>query len=747
MIFLHPILAAVGAACVAVPILIHLLMRRRRRPVVWAAMRFILEAVRQQRRRLRLEQFLLLAARCLLVLLVAAAIARPILSGGSALSGRSAITLYLLIDDSLTSSAREGPASALDRHKAAAADLLKQLDPAAGDRAGLVLLSAPAQPLVLPASAGVGAVAGLVRDLEPTDAAADLPGAIAALAGLRSDAAPPGRTVVAVLSDFLTGSADIERPLGQLPASLRPTTILITDAARMGPDNVTITGVEPLRPVVVTGADAATQAPVRVSLRRTGPGVGVAAPGLVTLRITAPGQAAVRAAGQGQVRWAAGQSTAEVPVDLSVPAGATGSLVLTATADNDAIASDNTFRRAVEARGSLRVALIASRPLRAGASTGIQKFEPADWFRVALDPATGSPGAPHEIEVIDLDPASIDAPRVSGIDAAIVLRPDAVTEPGWRHLRTLVDEGGLLVVAPPPDLTVHLWADAMTAALGLEWTIAREARTYPEGAPLRDETQRQAVLPSSRDLLRVLAPELPELVKPVRVFRVLPVQQTAGGNAPPPLLALADGTPLLLAASPGSTAEAAGRGIVVFLAAPPSFDWTDLQARPLMLPLMQEVIRMGVARARAGSTMIAGAVPSLPPRATELRPVEGESRAPLARGGPIRRSGVFEALDDRGGARGLLTVNADPAAGRTDPQPVSAIATWLASCGGTVHVLGTTTAEGAEGSGALRQSIDHGGQGSGWSLGLLIAALGVALAELAMARWFSHARVEPGESR
>src|SRR5436190_12057732 len=126
MTFLNPILVAVGLACVAIPILIHILMRRRRRPVQWGAMRFLLEAYRQQRKRLKLEQFLLLAARCLLVALVAIALGRPLLGRAGLLGSRGSVTLYLLIDNGLASSAT-GPAgegSALDRHRSAAAALL-----------------------------------------------------------------------------------------------------------------------------------------------------------------------------------------------------------------------------------------------------------------------------------------------------------------------------------------------------------------------------------------------------------------------------------------------------------------------------------------------------------------------------------------------------------------------------------------------------------------------------------------------
>ena len=53
--FASPALAAAGAACVAIPVLLHLLLRRRRRPVEWAAMDLLREALRRTERRRRAD--------------------------------------------------------------------------------------------------------------------------------------------------------------------------------------------------------------------------------------------------------------------------------------------------------------------------------------------------------------------------------------------------------------------------------------------------------------------------------------------------------------------------------------------------------------------------------------------------------------------------------------------------------------------------------------------------------------------
>ncbi|MGP1311067.1 MAG: BatA domain-containing protein, partial [Phycisphaerales bacterium] len=167
MTFLHPMLALVGVSLVAIPILIHLLARRRRKPVKWGAMRFLLEAYKKQRKRMTLEQLILLATRCLILLLLALALGRPALEAAGLLGEGSGRTLYLLVDNSLTSQVRDGDAAdsptALDRHKAAARDILAALSP--GDRAGLVTLGGPAGPLLIPPAIDPLAVSSLVERL------------------------------------------------------------------------------------------------------------------------------------------------------------------------------------------------------------------------------------------------------------------------------------------------------------------------------------------------------------------------------------------------------------------------------------------------------------------------------------------------------------------------------------------------------------------------------------------------------
>ena len=71
-----------GGLLMALPILLHLVMRQRPKQLVFPALRFIQQRREANRRQLQLKHWLLLALRCSLVLLAAAALARPSVASG-----------------------------------------------------------------------------------------------------------------------------------------------------------------------------------------------------------------------------------------------------------------------------------------------------------------------------------------------------------------------------------------------------------------------------------------------------------------------------------------------------------------------------------------------------------------------------------------------------------------------------------------------------------------------------------------
>lgn len=99
--FLTPALLG-GAVLIAVPVILHLVMRRQPRQVEFPALQFVRQRQQANRRRLNLRHWLLLTLRCALVAGLAFALARPTLKG-SGLRGKEGapLAVALVVDNSL----------------------------------------------------------------------------------------------------------------------------------------------------------------------------------------------------------------------------------------------------------------------------------------------------------------------------------------------------------------------------------------------------------------------------------------------------------------------------------------------------------------------------------------------------------------------------------------------------------------------------------------------------------------------
>lgn len=735
MSFVHPSIFLAGLACIAIPIVIHLLMRRRRRPVPWAAMRFLLEAYRKQKRRLTLEQLLLLALRCLLIGLIGVGLARPMIGAAGLAAGPGPRTVYFIIDNSLASGVRDAEgATALERHQARAGRMLDQLESARGDRAGLIVLGGPAEPVVAPPSVDLEGVRSAIRAIEPTDGPADWTGAAAALRS-GSEARREGEPApaVVVLSELRAGTVDLRRPAPRL--GLERGVVLVSHPASEAVDNVSVVDVQPLRGVLLQGAEGGAGEPVRVSVRRGGPGVSRAGVTEVRVSVDAAG-APPGKAGTGLVRWASGQEEA----NISVPApseglAAGGERVLAARIDNDALAGDNTWRRPVRLGEAVDVALIA--PPQGVAGT-IDQFTPTDWYRLALNPEGDSRPGEGEVRATLIESSQAGVRPLAGFDAVIVPFPETVDEGGWRAIGQFVKAGGVVILNPTPGDGVNVWTDAMQRSLGLAWTIEREPVELE--APATLIPGREGADSTVGGLLGLLGGELEELLKPVRIRRVLGIElKDVSARVE---LRTGDGRPVLVVGEPTG-----GRGVVAMLLAAPDLKWTDLPVRPLMVPLLQELVRQGAGRAGGAWVGPAGSKVPAPPGAVELRGGDqGADVVPIAggeSGRAIRRAGAWRALDASGAEVGLIAVNADHEAAGVEVQGEAELTPWLSALAGESSwrwLEGDAVEPGPAVNAGVQGLAQTGEGGSPLSLPLLLAALAVALAEFAVARWSSHAR-------
>lgn len=362
MSFLNPILAAVGLGCIALPILIHILMRRRRKPVAWGAMKFLEEAFRRQRKRTRFEQLLLLAARCLLVAALALALGRPLLGAAGVLGRKPARTVYLLVDNSIAAGvAGADGGTALSAHKARGLELIQSLSAARGDRVAVLSLAGPAQAVVLPAASDLAAAAELVKGLEQEDSRADLRGAleiVASAGGAGGGDAAKGAEII-VLSEFRAGSFDVRAAAPTLP-SLRETQVAFAPAASTAVSNAGVRSVELLQPLVMSaqGTGAGAPLPVRVMLARSGAGLERESntPVEITLS-TVAGQELTKVTLD--VAWTSGQEQTTalglLPSPTREAAGTAESFLVTARIPGDSLTRDDAATSPVRALSLIHI--------------------------------------------------------------------------------------------------------------------------------------------------------------------------------------------------------------------------------------------------------------------------------------------------------------------------------------------------------------------------------------------------------
>ena len=705
MSLVNPILAALGVAFVALPILLHFL-RRRRPPVAWGAMRFLLEAYRRQRRRMTLEQILLLASRCLLVLLLAGLLGRPFF--GSRADDAGPREVYLLLDNSIAASVVRDGETTLDGFKAEAERLLSDLDPSRGDSAALVLLGGPAEDAVLPPSADIAGVLRAVERVQATQSRADIPGAIDLVARSLGNEAEGAAASVVLLSEFLAGSVPSESQLSVLPARVNR---IVLREPRDGPEaeNIAVTSLEPLRGVALGARGAGGQA--TVWLERSGSGIDRAKEAAVRLRAEPGGEV-----GRAVARFDPGARQTSALVSFDLPPAMDGrATVLTASVDADALVADDSASRPLERRAALRVGIVAQ---RSGLGrTGVDRFQPADWVRLALSPADDS----GEIDLVDFAPAGLDRPSLSSLDALILLEPDALPDSAWPLLREMTDRGGLLIVTPSHRPGAQLWPDALAGAMGVAWTIDREP-TDVEGI---------GIDPASREtgdrLLAVIAGELESLLAGVTVDRLLRVDDNTTEASR--VLRTASGDSLLIAAQPGGAESTPSAGLIVYLAVAPTPEWTDLPTRPAMVPIMQEIVRQGVGVSRGSSTVIAGGAADFGGELVD------DAGMPVRM--PIRFAGVFEHRDARGVSLGPVAVNPDASGSRLDPISRERLLEWLrpASVEGRLAWLDDSGRVELVGGGVVRRD-EHAGR----RMVLLLAsgALLFALIETLLARAVSR---------
>lgn len=162
--------AAAGAACAAIPVILHLLNRRRYRVVEWGAMRFLREAMQRTRRIMQIRDLVLMLLRAAAVALFGLALARPFLAARQeSHDAGQPVHAILLLDNSLSMAYQTLDGSLLERVKQRAAAFIERLP--AGSRISVLPLAGggavpdpfDAKPFAVEAVRRVGVVDRSVR--------------------------------------------------------------------------------------------------------------------------------------------------------------------------------------------------------------------------------------------------------------------------------------------------------------------------------------------------------------------------------------------------------------------------------------------------------------------------------------------------------------------------------------------------------------------------------------------------------
>jgi hypothetical protein len=430
MTFLSPLLLA-GTALVAVPVILHLVMRRQARQVAFPALRFVQQRRESNRRRMQLRHWLLLALRCALIAGIAIALARPMLQAkGSRAKEGAPLAVAVVVDNSLRMQYVHQNQSRLEQAAEWAGEIVNKLPE---DSVAAVCDLGRASSGFAP---DLSAAASRLQNLRAIADARPLAAAVVDAITLVAEQ-EDRRQEVFVFTDLTRGAWPEEgvEAINAALAAAPDVRLSVFDAGVVSPKNAALGKLGLRRSVLRPGEPLHIEATLTSNLGREAPLVELSLAG-EDGRLEKRRQliADLGENGQGRVAF-------EI---ADLPLGTHQGVVQLAGADP--LAVDNARYFTVEVRPPSRVLLLAERP------------DDATLLSEALSPSASRESSRFECQTMTFD-AAADA-KFDDYHAVVLLDPGALPDDLWTRLDEFARSGG--------GVGVFLGHNADPAALNVE---------------------------------------------------------------------------------------------------------------------------------------------------------------------------------------------------------------------------------------------------------------------------------------
>lgn len=450
--FLTPMLLG-GAALVAVPIILHMIMRRKPVPHDFPALRFLREKAVATRRRLRLNHILLLLLRTAALVLLASALARPVLRGANWLgAGEGPVAAAFVFDTAPRMLLREANRTRLDQAKVMAKVLFGKL-PASSKVAVLDTAGGPAA-----FSPSEAAAAVRIEKLAAATPAATLSAAVADALRLLA-AADFERRELYVFTDCSRGAWEGAAAL-DLAKAQPGTAALFVDVGAATPQNFALETVD----LSSDQLPAGTPLGITVATGRSGP---EATRGVAVELLAADGHYARR--GLKPLEWKPGV-TGQVDFEIAglEPGLRQGRVLIDG---DDDLEADNVRAFTVEVGAPARVLVAAPAP---SARNGLFMLQ-------AIAPAALRKAGKARFDAQLLDVAALDSAPWEDARGIVLVDPPPLAPRTWEQLEQWTAGGRGLVVWLGPRAGDPARFNSEAARRVLGGGIARVWRSPDDG--------------------------------------------------------------------------------------------------------------------------------------------------------------------------------------------------------------------------------------------------------------------------